>query len=127
MNTDAAQLVDGMLRGLRLQLAGRLDERNEGDVDIQDVLGPDLAPELPDSLEERKRLDVAHGASDLRDDDVGVGRLRDAADAVLDLVGDVGNDLDRRAEILPLSLLADDRVPDRPRRVIRVSREVLVD
>ena len=71
MDADAAQLVDGVLRRLRLQLAGRLDERHERDVDVDDVLGPDLAPELADRLEERQRLDVADGAADLGDDDVG--------------------------------------------------------
>jgi hypothetical protein len=81
MDTDAAQLVDRVLRRLRLQLAGRLDERDERDVDVDDVLGADLAPELADRLEERQRLDVADGAADLGDDDVGRARLGGAADA----------------------------------------------
>jgi hypothetical protein len=41
-----------MLRGLRLQLAGRLEERNERDVEIEHVLGSDLTPELADRLQE---------------------------------------------------------------------------
>ena len=73
MDTDAAQLVDRVLRRLRLQLAGGLDERDEGDVQVEDVLRADLAPELANRLEERERLDVADGAADLGDDDVGVG------------------------------------------------------
>ena len=75
MDTDAAQLVHRVLRRLRLQLAGRLDERHERDVDVRDVLRPDLAPELADRLEERQRLDVADRAADLGDDDVGRRRL----------------------------------------------------
>ena len=51
----------------------------------------------------------------------------DAADALLDLVRDVRDHLHGRAEVLALALLADDRVPDRARRVVRVPREVLVD
>ena len=39
VDTDAAQLVDGVLRRLRLQLAGRLDERHERDVQVEHVLG----------------------------------------------------------------------------------------
>ena len=70
MDTDAAQLVHRVLRRLRLQLAGRLDERHERDVDVADVLGADLASELPDRLEERQRLDVADRSADLGDDDV---------------------------------------------------------
>ena len=62
MDTDAPQLVDRMLRRLRLQLAGRVDERHERDVEVDDVLGADLAAELADRLEERLRLDVADRA-----------------------------------------------------------------
>ena len=75
VDTDAAQLVDGVLRRLRLQLAGGVDVRHERDVQVDDVLGADLAPELADRLEERLRLDVADRAADLGDHDVGVGRL----------------------------------------------------
>src|SRR5581483_8505122 len=64
MDTDAPQLVDRMLRRLRLQLAGGLDERDERDVDVHHVLGADLAPELADRLEERQRLDVPDRAAD---------------------------------------------------------------
>ena len=127
MDTDATQLVHRVLRRLRLQLSGRLDERHERDVNVDDVLRPLFAPKLADRLEERQRLDVADGAADLRDDDVGVRGLRDAADPVLDLVRDVRDDLDGRAEVLALALLADDRVPDRPGRVVCVAGEVLVD
>ena len=127
MDTDAPQLVDGVLRRLRLQLAGRLDERDERDVDVDDVLLADLAPELADRLEERQRLDVADGAADLGDDDVGRARLRRAPDARLDLVRDVRDHLHGRAEEVALALLAQDRLPDRARAVARVAQEVLVD
>src|SRR3712207_714694 len=127
MDTDPPKLVDRVLRRLRLELARRLDERDVRDVDVEDVLGARLAPELPDRLEERERLDVADRPSDLRDDDVRVARRADAADALLDLVRDVRDDLDGRAEVLALPLLPDDRVPDRARGVVRVAREVLVD
>ncbi len=127
VDTDAAQLVDRVLRRLRLQLAGRLDERHERDVDVDHVLGALLAAELADRLEERQRLDVADGAADLGDHDVRVGRLRHPPDPILDLVRDVRDHLDGRAEVLALALLADDRVPDRAGGVVRVAREVLVD
>ena len=71
VDTDAAQLVDGVLGRLRLQLAGRVDVRDERDVDVEDVLCARLAAELADRLEERQRLDVADRAADLADHDVG--------------------------------------------------------
>ena len=127
VDPDPAQLVDRVLRRLRLQLARRLDERHERDVEVEDVLRPDLAAELPDRLEERQRLDVADRAADLGDHDVGRVRLRRAADPRLDLVRDVRDHLHGRAEELALPLLAEHRVPDRARAVARVPREVLVD
>ena len=127
VDTDAAQLVDRVLRRLRLQLAGGVDERHERDVQVDDVLRPDLAPELADRLEERLRLDVADRAADLGDHDVGVGRLGDRADARLDLVRDVRDHLHGRAEVLALALLAQHAVPDGAGGVVRGAREVLVD
>ena len=96
-------------------------------MEVDDVLGADLAPELPDRLEERERLDVADRPADLGDDDVGRRDLLRAADPRLDLVRDVRDDLDGRAEELALALLAQDRVPDRTGGVARVPRQVLVD
>ena len=127
MDTDAAQLVDRVLRRLRLQLAGRLDERHERHVDVHDVLRPDLAPELAHRLEERERLDVADRAADLGDDDVGRPCLGSAPDSRLDLVRDVRDHLHGRAEEVALALLAQDGVPDRAGAVARAAEEVLVD
>ena len=127
VDTDAAKLVHRVLRRLRLQLAGGLDEGNERDVEVDDVLGTNLAPELADRLEERQRLDVADRPSDLGDHDVRRRDLLRSPDPRLDLVGDVRDDLDGRAQELALALLAQHRVPDRARRVARVAREVLVD
>ena len=127
VDADAAQLVDRMLRRLRLQLARRVEERHERDVQVEDVLGPDLAPELPDRLEERQRLDVPHRAADLGDDDVGGRDLLRPVDPRLDLVRDVRDDLHGGAEELALALLAQHRVPDRAGGVAGVAREVLVD
>ena len=55
------------------------------------------------------------------------GSARGAPDARLDLVGDVRDDLDGRAEELALALLAQDGVPHGAGGVAAVAREVLVD
>ncbi len=77
---------------------------------VDDVLAPDVLPELADRLQERKPLDVADRAADLDDDDVGVAR--DLPDGRLDLVRDVRNHLDRPSEVVAPALLLDDRVVD---------------
>ena len=127
VDTDAPQLVHRVLGRLRLELARGVDERDERDVEVDDVLGADLAPELPDRLEERKRLDVADRPADLGDDDVGRRDLLRAANPRLDLVCDVRDDLNGGAEELSLALLAQHRVPDGTCGVARVPGQVLVD
>ncbi len=72
LDPDRPQLLHRVLRGLRLQLGGRLHEGHEGEVHVDDVLAPDVLPELADGLQEGQALDVADGAAHLDDDDVGV-------------------------------------------------------
>ena len=127
VDTDAPQLVHGVLGRLRLQLAGRVDVRDERDVDVEDVLCARLAPELADRLQERQRLDVADRPADLADHDVGVALLGRAADPVLDLVRDVRDHLDGLAEVVALALAAEHAVPDAALGVVRAPGEVLVE
>jgi hypothetical protein len=126
LDAAAAQLGDGVLCGLGLLLAAGADVGHEGEVDVAHVLSPDVLAELPDGLEEREDLDVAHGAADLGDHhvDVVVGQ---AGYATLYLVGDVGDHLHRLAQEVAPALLGDHRLVDRARGGIRVAMEVLVD
>ena len=95
------------------------DERHEREVDEHAALAAQLALELADRLEERKRLDVADRSADLRDHDIEVLRLGDELYTLLDLVRDVRDDLDRPAEVVAAPLLADHRVIDGARRDVR--------
>ena len=113
LDADAAQLVDRVLRRLGLELARVADVRHQREVDVHAAAAPDVDRELADRLQERQRLDVAHRAADLGDHHVDVLALGDQLDAVLDLVGDVGHDLDGAAQVVAPALLADDRVVDR--------------
>ena len=71
------------------------------------VAAADFERELADGFEERQPLDVAGGAADFGDDDVGLGLLGEDVNAVLDFVGDVRNDLDGLAEIIALALVVE--------------------
>jgi len=107
LDADLAQVLDAVLGGLGLELAGRAHERNQRDVDEQGVRLAQVVAELPDRLEEGEALDVAHRAADLHDDEVGVAAHLE--DALLDLVGDVRDHLDGFAEVIPPPLLLDHR------------------
>ena len=126
LDAPAAQLGHRVLRRLGLLLARRSDERHEGDVDVADVVPAGLLAELADRLEERQDLDVADRAADLGDHDVDVVGGH-AADAPLDLVGDVGDDLHRLAEVVAAPLGGEHGLVDRAGRGVGRPREVLVD
>ena len=112
LDADRAQLLHRVLRRLGLDLARGRDVRDQRQVHVEHVVAPEFDAELADRLEERQRLDVAHRAADLDHADVGVAGAH--ADAVLDLVGDVRDDLHRRAEVVAAALLGDDALVDAP-------------
>ena len=115
-----AQVAHAVLRRLGLQLAGGADERHQRQVDVERVLAADVLAELADRLDERQALDVADRAADLDEHDVDV--LRDGLDRVLDLVGDVRNDLHGAAEVVAAALLLNDRQVDLAGRPVVVAR-----
>ena len=127
LDADAAQLLDRVLGGLRLELAGGGQRGEQRDVDVQDVGPPDVLAHLADRLEERQRFDVADGPADLDDHDVRVAVAGDPPDPLLDLVGDVRDDLDRAAEVVAAALLGDDRLVDPAGRDVAELGQVLVD
>src|SRR3984957_1461709 len=101
-----------MLSRLGLQLARVPDVRHQRQVDEHAAAAADVDRELADRLEERKRLDVADRAADLGDDEVDLARVGHQLDPLLDLVGDVRDHLDGRAEVVAPALAADDGVVD---------------
>jgi hypothetical protein len=99
--------------------AGVPDIRDQGQVDEHAAPAPDVDRELPDRLEERQRFDVADRAADLGDHEVDLARLGHQLDPLLDLVGDVRDDLDGRAEVVATPLSADHGVVDPAGRHVR--------
>ena len=126
LDADGAQRGHRVLGRLGLQLARRADVGHQRDVDEEAVVAADLVPRLARGLEERQRLDVADGAADLGDHHVDV-RAAHREDAVLDLVGDVRDDLHGVAEVVAATLLGDDRRVDLPGRHVGDLVEVGVE
>ena len=124
-NADLHELAHRVLGRFGLQLAGRRQEGHQGEVDHRDVRASHLQAELPDGLQEGQALDVADGPSDLGDDDVVLGRQ--AADGVLDLVGDMRDDLHGRAQVVAPALLVDHGLVDAARGDVVGLRQRLVD
>ena len=127
LDADAAQLPDAVLGGLGLELARCPYIRKVGDVDVVDVVAPDLVPHLPDGFQEGQSLDVADGAAHLRDYHAGPALAGQPADALLDGVGDVGHGLDGPAEELALPLAGYDVAVDLAGGHVRQLGKVYVD
>src|SRR5580698_57737 len=94
---------------------------------VHHVLVADVVAHLANRFQERQRLDVADGSANLDDADFGMARLGDALDMRLDLVGDMRNHLDGRAEILAAAFFLDNGVINLARRYVVRALEVLVD
>ncbi len=110
LDADGPQFLDAVLGRLGLDLAGGLDIGHPGDVDEQGVFAAQIAAELADGLDEGQSLDVADGAADL--DDGHVDAAVKLQDGPLDLVGDMGDDLDGAAQVFAAPFLGDHRVVD---------------
>jgi hypothetical protein len=82
-------------------------------VDIEARAPAEVLAELPDGLEERQPLDVAHRAADLGQDEIDV--VGAGGDELLDGVGDVRDDLDGGPEIVAAALPRDDVLVDAAR------------
>ena len=124
LQTERAQLLDGVLRGLGLQLAGGADERHQRDVDERAVGAPHLVAQLTDGLQERQRFDVTDGAADLHDHQIGLLRLGERTHPLLDLVGDVRDHLHGLAQVVAAALLRDHRRVDGARGEVGPAVEV---
>ena len=126
-NAHALQLLDGVLCGLGLVLIGAGDVRHQHHMDEAAVLLALLEAHLTDGLEEGLALDVAGGAADLGNDHIGLGGRGQIVDIALDLVGDVGDDLDGLAEVSALTLLVQHVPVDLAGGEVRILVQVLVD
>src|SRR3546814_332491 len=110
LDADRTQLLDRVLGGLGLELAGRGDVRHQGQVHEQRLVRAALGADLADRLQERQGFDVAHGAADLHQPHVVT--VGGGVDAALDLVGDVRDHLDGGAQVVAGALLADHVLVD---------------
>src|SRR5690606_33586417 len=108
------QGLDRVLGRLGLEFPGRGEVWDQGEVDHDAVVLPELPAQLPDGFYIGKGFDVPHGSPDLGDDDIVVPVPAQDLDPVLDLIGDMGDHLYGFAQKFPPALLFDDALVDPP-------------
>ena len=116
-----------MLGGLGFQLLRAGDVGHKSNVDVANISPALLSSHLTDRLKEGGGLHVSHGAADLGDHHIGSGFLSGAVDLVLDLVGDVRDDLDSSAKIISPALLGDNVPVDLSGGHVGVYGQILVN
>src|SRR5271154_5325046 len=79
-------------------------------MDIDRVAARHVITELADGFEIRQALNIAHRAADLAQHEIET--LSSVPDEVLDGIGDVGNDLNGRPEIVAAPLFCEDFLID---------------
>src|SRR5208337_4235010 len=71
LDSDGEQFLDGVLRGLGLELLRGYDEGDEREVNEDGVFAAEFLAHLADGLKEWQGFDVAHCSADFDDGDVG--------------------------------------------------------
>ena len=127
LDAHALQFLDGVLSGLGFMLVGAPEERHQRHVDEQAVLLPYLQRDLAHRLQEGLGLDIADGAADFGDDHIRIGLPADAVDELFDLIGHVGNNLNRGTQILAPALLVQHVPVHLPGGQVRELIQVFVD
>ena len=103
LNSVAAQDGHGMLRGLGFLLASGCDIGHESDMHEAHIFTARIQAQLTDGFQERQDFYIADRAAYLHDYDIHIV-CAELEDALLDLVGDVRDDLDGLAEIVATPL-----------------------
>ena len=122
LDADAEQFLDGVLSGLCFELLRGSDPGNECEVNENGIFAAEFLAHLADSFKEWERFNVANGAADLNDGHVSAVR-GDLAHGVLDLVGDVRDDLDGFAQVISAAFLENDLLINTAGGEIVVARE----
>ena len=100
-----------MLRRLGLHLAGGLDEGQQRQVDEAGLAARQILTQLANSLKKRQALNVAHRPANLHQDEINP-LARIGENKLLYLVCDMGDDLNRSAQIVAAALSLQDGLID---------------
>ena len=105
LDTHALQVLYACLGGLRLQLLGAFQVRNQSNVYQNSVLMAHLVLKLTDGFQKGLTFNIANGSPYLNDGDAGVRVGKVAVKAAFDFIGDVGNHLNGASAVVASAFL----------------------
>ncbi len=109
-NTDAAQFLDTVLGRFRFQFPRRADIGNQRHMDIQHVVFAHIFFYLADSFQERQAFNIANRAPDFSNDKIRAVIVADPEHPGFNLVGNMGDDLHRAAQVITPAFFGNDRL-----------------
>ena len=111
-NADAAQLLNTVLGRFCFQFARRADIGNQRHMDVQHIVFAHILFYLTDSFQKRKAFNIAYRTADFGNDKIGIVIVADTEYPGLDLIGNMGNDLHRTAQVIPPAFLRNNGLVD---------------
>ncbi|SCH06300.1 Uncharacterised protein [uncultured Clostridium sp.] len=121
------QILHRSLGRLGLQLAGRLNIRNQGHMNQNRVLMAHIVLELTDRLQKRLTLNIADGAAHLNDGNMGLILIEIAVKTALNFVGNMGDNLHRASAVIAAALLVQNRPVDFTGSNVGIFRQRFID
>ena len=123
LNADGEQFLDAVLGGLGFVLARAAQIGNQREVNVEAVVAAKLRLELANGLKEGQAFNIAHGAADFDDSNIGrVFAFRKGEHHAFDFVGDVRNNLHRAAQIVAATFLGDNLIVNGTRSGVVLAR-----
>ena len=81
-------------------------------MDVQHIVFAHILFYLTDSFQKRKAFNIAYRTADLGNDKIGIVIVADTEYPGLDLIGNMGNDLHRTAQVIPPAFLRNNGLVD---------------
>jgi len=107
LNTEAEQFLSGVLGRFGFKLAGAWDRDDQRDMDKHDIMPAAFGGDLSDRFQEWLAFDIAYGAADFDDSDVGIRGIEEVYPA-FDFAGDMRDNLDGTAQEIAAAFLVED-------------------
>ena len=96
-------------------------------MNVNGIVGADFPTDLPDGFQKGLGFNITGRTANLGNDDISIGFGADFVDEFFYFIGDMGNILHRRAQILTASFLVNDIGEDLAGRQVGILIKIFID